>query len=72
MAGEDKQGSAVRLLAEPLRKALEQCVTRHLGRPWRVTTFEDKADQASHPAAILADETFAVVKELVAALRTYL
>lgn len=49
------QESVNRLLNDALRIPVEQQVTAYLGRDWRMTNFEDKADFASHPAAILSD-----------------
>jgi fructosamine-3-kinase len=57
--------SVRRLLQADLRAAVEQHVSAHLGRAWRVTRAEDKTDFASHPAAILADDdTFGVFVKL--------
>jgi fructosamine-3-kinase len=48
------------LLTDALRIPVEQQVTAYLSRDWRMTNFEDKADFASHPAALLSDGTFSV------------
>jgi len=53
-----------RLLDDALRLVIEQRVSAHLGRRWRVTQFEDKNDEASHPAAILSDGTYAIFVKL--------
>jgi fructosamine-3-kinase len=53
-----------RLLSDALRIPLEQQVSAHLGRAWRVTQADDKSASASHPAAILSNETYAVFVKL--------
>jgi fructosamine-3-kinase len=53
-----------RLLSDALRIPLEQRVSAHLGRAWRVTKALDKSASASHPAAILSDETYGVFVKL--------
>ena len=53
-------GSVERLLGDALRIPVEQRVSAYLGRTWRQEKVQDKADSASHPAAILSDETFSV------------
>lgn len=52
--------SVERLLRTDLRIPVELSVSTYLGRTWRVTRAEGKTDEASHPAAILADERDAV------------
>lgn len=64
MTQESLDGGVGRLLSDGLRQAVEQGVSAHLGRAWRVKRVEDKADEASHPAAILADDTYAVFVKL--------
>jgi fructosamine-3-kinase len=62
-----KQREAVSLkplLSDALRIPLEQHVSAYLGRAWRVTKAQDKSASASHPAAILSDETYAVFVKL--------
>lgn len=59
------QGPSVRrLLRDDLRIPIEQSVSAFLGRAWQVTRTEDKTDAASHPAAILADDAYAVFVKL--------
>ncbi len=60
MAQAIQDRSVRRLMRDDLRIPIEQCVYSYLGRAWQVTRAEDKTDAASHPAAILADETYAV------------
>ena len=52
--------SSVPLARLPLRAAVEQVVSGHVGRRWRVTTARDMADFACHPSAILSDGTYGV------------
>src|SRR5439155_22156092 len=61
---ETQDVSLRRLLSEALRIPLEQLVSTYLGRPWRVMQAQDKSSSASHPAAILSDETYAVFVKL--------
>lgn len=56
--------SVKRLMRDDLRLTVEQCVSAYLGRAWQVTKTADKTDAASHPAAILADESYAVFVKL--------
>jgi len=64
MVQETIDGSVAWLLSDTLRTPIEQYVSAYVGRTWRVTHIEDRADQASHPAAILSDETYAVFVKL--------
>jgi protein-ribulosamine 3-kinase len=64
MPQETQDVSLRRLLSDALRIPLEQHVSAYLGRVWRVIKAQDKSDSASHPAAILSDETFAVFVKL--------
>jgi fructosamine-3-kinase len=64
MSQETQNESADHLLTGAYRIPIEQCVSDYLGRVWRVTGVQDKADEASHPAAILSDETGAVFVKL--------
>jgi fructosamine-3-kinase len=64
MAQEMGDESIGRLLSDALRIPMEQCVSEYLEREWRVTEVEDKADEASHPAAILSDEIYSVFVKL--------
>ena len=57
-------GSLERLLADAVRLPIEACVSAHLGRNWSISEVRDRTDRASHPAAILADESFAVFAKL--------
>ena len=61
---ETQDVSLRRLLSEALRIPLEQLVSTYLGRPWRVMRAQDMSSSASHPAAILSDETYAVFVKL--------
>jgi len=63
-AQETQDASLRRLLSDSLRIPLEQHVSAYLGRAWRVTKAQDKTDSASHPAAILSDETYSVFVKL--------
>jgi fructosamine-3-kinase len=63
-APETQHLSLRRLLNDALRIPLEQQVSAYLGRAWRVMQAQDKRDAASHPAAILSDETYAVFVKL--------
>ncbi len=63
-----KQHPSSRLLDDPLRIPVEQLVSRHHEQPWRVKTFSDMNDFASHPSAILSDGTTAVFAKLSEAL----
>jgi protein-ribulosamine 3-kinase len=56
--------SVKRLLRADLRIPIEAAVTAYLGRGWQVTRAEGKTDEASHPAAILADGAYAVFVKL--------
>lgn len=56
--------SVRRLLRDELRIPIEYHVADYLGRPWQVIKTADKTNEASHPAAVLADETFAVFVKL--------
>ena len=56
--------SLKRLLRDALRIPLERHVSTYLGRTWRVQSGQDMHDAASHPAAILSDDTYAVFVKL--------
>lgn len=64
MSQNTQDPSVQRLLRDDLRILIEQSVSAHLGRAWQVTKTEDKTDAASHPAAILADDAYAVFVKL--------
>jgi fructosamine-3-kinase len=49
-----------RLLRPDWRAAVEQHVSAYLGRAWRISGVEDKTPFASHPAAVVHDDTYAV------------
>ena len=55
---------ANRLLSDPLRIPLEQAVSAHLGREWKVSQLKDMRDFACHPATILTDGSYAVFAKL--------
>jgi protein-ribulosamine 3-kinase len=44
----------VRLANDPLRTPLEQMVSAHIGRQWRIQDATDMSDYACHPCAILS------------------
>jgi protein-ribulosamine 3-kinase len=52
------------LVSDDLRVPLEQQVSAYLDHRWQVKTMQDKRDEASHPAAILTDESYAVFVKL--------
>lgn len=56
--------SVKHLMRDDLRIPIEQCVSTYLNRAWEVTKTVDKTDAASHTAAILADESYAVFVKL--------
>ena len=58
---------STRLLSGPLRLPVEQMVSAHLGRDWKVTVFTDLDDFASHPAGILSDGSYSVFVKLTEA-----
>jgi fructosamine-3-kinase len=49
---------------QDLPRIIEQTVSTYLGRTWQVQYVQDKVEEASHPAAILADDTFAIFVKL--------
>jgi protein-ribulosamine 3-kinase len=53
-----------RILRDALRVPLERRVSAFVGRPWRVVGAQDRADAASHPAAILSDDSYSVFVKL--------
>jgi len=61
---ETQELSSSRLLRDDLRIPVEQRVSAYLGRAWQVKKLEDKRAEASHPAAILSDESYAVFVKL--------
>jgi protein-ribulosamine 3-kinase len=59
------QGPSVRQLrSDTFRIPLEQCVSAHLGREWRVREAQNRTASASHPAAILSDTSYGVFVKL--------
>jgi fructosamine-3-kinase len=44
----------------PLRAAVDQMVSRHLGRPWTATVARDMLEFACHPSALLSDGAYSV------------
>jgi protein-ribulosamine 3-kinase len=55
---------SMRLLNDALRAPVEQLVSEYYGREWRVKTFKDLIDFASHHCAILSDGLLAVFVKL--------
>lgn len=51
-------------LIDPLSTQIEQSVSTHIGRRWRLTSYHDLHDLSSHPAAILSDGTYSVFAKL--------
>jgi fructosamine-3-kinase len=47
-------------LSEAVRARVEETVSAHIGRPWRLTGGRDVSEFAYHPAAILTDGRYAV------------
>ncbi len=54
------------LLDPSLRTPIENLVSSHLGRSWRISLIEDKNDLASHPCAILSDGQYGVFVKMSA------
>ncbi|PTL80096.1 hypothetical protein DAT35_29145 [Vitiosangium sp. GDMCC 1.1324] len=57
-------GHSERLLRDEVRIPLERHVSAFLGRTWRVLGVQDRSDAASHPAALLSDDTFSIFVKL--------
>ena len=55
---------SARLLSDRCRLPVERLVSEHYRQAWRVATFSDMHDYASHPAAILSDGTRPVFVKL--------
>lgn len=51
---------SAQLLSDPIRRPVEQLVSEYTGRTWRVQSFQDLIDLASHHCGILSDRTSAV------------
>lgn len=51
----DNQPPPTLLMTDPLRLPVEELVSQHTGREWRVREARDLKDYACHPAAILSD-----------------
>lgn len=49
---------------DPVTPHIEGCISSHLNRPWRIAHSDDKADRASHPAAVLSDGRYAIFVKL--------
>ncbi len=66
MAEQLQDQSVEHLLGAVIRKAIEQSVSDHLGRTWRIDPkgVRDMIDFASHPAAILSDNSYSVFVKL--------
>jgi protein-ribulosamine 3-kinase len=56
--------SLARLLCDEVRIPLEHLVSSELGRTWRALRARDMHEAASHPAAILTDDTYSVFVKL--------
>lgn len=52
--------SSVRLANMPLSTFIEQIVSQHIGRNWRVENARDMTEFACHPSAILSDGSYSV------------
>jgi protein-ribulosamine 3-kinase len=52
--------SSVRLASHPLRISVEQAVSEHMGRRWRIEDARDMTEFACHPCAILSDGAYSV------------
>ncbi len=59
---------SIRLLSDPPRIPVEQIVFEHKGRRWSVKDGRDMNDFASHPCAILSDDSYAVFVKLTDAV----
>ena len=55
---------SARLLSDRCRLPVERLVSEHTRQTWRVKTFSDMNDFASHPSAILSDGTHTVFVKL--------
>lgn len=53
-----------RFLNSPLRTSIEQAVSTHIGREWKIQSLKDLNDLASHPCAILSDGAYDVFAKL--------
>jgi fructosamine-3-kinase len=56
-----------RLLDPKTVGTVEEAVSAHIGHTWRISSWTDLAQRASHPAMILRDESYAVFAKLAAA-----
>lgn len=52
------------LMTETCQPVIEEIVTAHLGREWRIQQAVDMADRASHPAMVLSDGEYSVFVKL--------
>ncbi len=64
MTEQTQDPSVARLLSADLRIPIEATVSMFLRRAWQIKAATGKTAEASHPAAILADETYAVFVKL--------
>jgi protein-ribulosamine 3-kinase len=48
------------LVTDPLRLPLQQAISVHTGRPWKLSQLTDLQDLSSHPAALLSDGDYSV------------
>ncbi|MBI3153695.1 MAG: fructosamine kinase family protein, partial [Chloroflexi bacterium] len=55
---------ANRLQSDSFLIPIEQAVSEHIGRVWKVKHFRDMNEFASHPCAILSDGSFSVFAKL--------
>jgi len=51
-------------ISTAIQSAIEQAVSAYVGRNWRIHTFQDLNDLASHPCGIFSDGVFAVFAKL--------
>lgn len=56
-----------RLLDPKTVEKVEEAVSAHVDRTWRISSWTDLAERASHPAMILRDESCTVFATLAAA-----
>jgi fructosamine-3-kinase len=55
------------LLAAPAVGCIEAAVSRHAGRPWRLSSWTDLSARSSHPAVVASDGRLGVFVKLAAA-----
>jgi fructosamine-3-kinase len=66
-----EQFSFTQLVESSLRIPVEQLVSDHLGRAWKVIEIRDRTDYASHPAAILSDGSYSIFAKFSAAVNGF-